>query len=47
MDLYEELFKLVEALDAVGLPYTVCGGIAVTLRWQFMVIPDLLKTSIC
>ena len=47
MDLYEELFKLVEALDAAGLPYTACGGIAVTSRRQFMAILDLLKTSIC
>ena len=32
MDLYAELFKLVEALEAAGLPYAVCGGIAVAIH---------------
>ena len=32
MDLYREFRELIGALDAAGLSYAVCGGVAVTLH---------------
>ncbi len=32
MDLYQELFSLTAALNEVGIPYTICGGLAVALH---------------
>ncbi|MBI5543201.1 MAG: hypothetical protein HY901_04895 [Deltaproteobacteria bacterium] len=32
LDLYEELSALTKALDAGGLPYAVCGGLAVAIH---------------
>ncbi len=32
MDLYDEFFSLIEAFDAAGVPYAVCGGIAVAIH---------------
>lgn len=32
VDLYAELRRIVEGLDAASVPYAVTGGLAVTLR---------------
>lgn len=32
MDLYQELFALTAALSAAGIPYAICGGLAVALH---------------
>lgn len=41
LDLFEELRALTQALDAAGLPYAVCGGIAVGVHGAPRATKDL------
>lgn len=41
LDLYDELKKVITALDEQGIPYAVCGGLAVSIHVEPRATEDL------
>jgi hypothetical protein len=51
VELYDELLSVVEALDAAGVEYALCGGVALAIHGHprftadidFLVLPDAMR----